>query len=461
MDVRQAHIRWRLPSQSSTEGRIELAEAARKYAEISGLCQESAERRLFGLIEAKKLDAVRVPLGPDRRGRQRVGDRVWVLAHQAGTICGAAQPPSTDMQLISKLAEEFGRSFPTILNWVRLETHPVLDRAVNVWTAHNGNQHASRQDIATIDKVLKQPTHFRFPKNPGVFLSDEVFKHDDEDRLFVTGCHIAKHRTQFGLPPHALYQDSNRNKLDLLRVVFPPRRSDNGGRWYRDVFPLDRLGSLRNWRAGKTEDGFWLESNKLWRDSEGIWYSTAYLALPQLLDLPHRTICSLTRHDSYGIFTRFKPVPRERSGFGGAAEVTVIHSSEVHPLLEGGQNRAEAIGEAICRAESGAAADAVIGQAAPRPADAPSTNGSPARIVRGFDGEFIVDGKRKPLRASQRDVIAALFASDGLTKDLLETNSTRADARGILKRLIEDDADWRAVVIMPGVNAAGGYRLKK
>jgi len=74
----------------------------------------------------------------------------------------------------------------------------------------------------------------------------------------------------------------------------------------------------------------------------------------------------------------------------------------------------------------------------------------------------IVRGKRKesPLTKGQYDVVGLLLTAgeNGLTKDDLVTNSSHADARGILRRLADSDSDWRAVIKFPG-KPWGRYRI--
>lgn len=76
-------------------------------------------------------------------------------------------------------------------------------------------------------------------------------------------------------------------------------------------------------------------------------------------------------------------------------------------------------------------------------------------------GIFFVNGKRKiGLTPAQADVVQALYEAGeaGLNKDELEANSGHSDARRILSRLVEKDADWAAVIHLAGA-AHGGYRL--
>jgi len=68
--------------------------------------------------------------------------------------------------------------------------------------------------------------------------------------------------------------------------------------------------------------------------------------------------------------------------------------------------------------------------------------------------------KRTLLSRAQHDVIKALIESgeDGLTKDTLISKSGRSDPRGILRRLMEKDRDWKRVIRFPG-KPGRGYRI--
>jgi hypothetical protein len=76
-------------------------------------------------------------------------------------------------------------------------------------------------------------------------------------------------------------------------------------------------------------------------------------------------------------------------------------------------------------------------------------------------GTFFVHGiPTKGLSPAQDDVLQALYEAgqEGLSKDELEAKSGHSDARGILKRLVEDDSEWAAVIHFAG-KAHRGYRL--
>jgi hypothetical protein len=84
------------------------------------------------------------------------------------------------------------------------------------------------------------------------------------------------------------------------------------------------------------------------------------------------------------------------------------------------------------------------------------------RVVLPGPGECpTVCGKEKtPLTLPQYDVVKALLEAGerGLSKDELDRKSKRGDARKILKRLAESDADWEAVIHFPGAPGRG-YRI--
>jgi hypothetical protein len=77
------------------------------------------------------------------------------------------------------------------------------------------------------------------------------------------------------------------------------------------------------------------------------------------------------------------------------------------------------------------------------------------------DDPPIVGGEMKDtLTNAQYDVVLALLnAGDaGLTKDNLDRESKHGDARKILRRLADNDCDWRAVISFPGTTGKG-YRI--
>jgi hypothetical protein len=93
-----------------------------------------------------------------------------------------------------------------------------------------------------------------------------------------------------------------------------------------------------------------------------------------------------------------------------------------------------------------------------------STRGrsEPRVVLRGREEGPIVLGKpKRKLTTPQYNVVQALLdAGDGgLTKDELVSKSGHEDARGILTRLAEKDADWKEVIHFAG-QTGGGYRIK-
>ena len=106
--------------------------------------------------------------------------------------------------------------------------------------------------------------------------------------------------------------------------------------------------------------------------------------------------------------------------------------------------------------------------APPLPSPSPPNTSSPTPpvpkpsvILNAPHEEVLVNGKpKKPLTVPRFNVIKALLAvwPGSLTKDELVANSTCGDARGILNRMLLDDPDWRAVIVM-AKGTGGGYRL--
>jgi hypothetical protein len=93
-------------------------------------------------------------------------------------------------------------------------------------------------------------------------------------------------------------------------------------------------------------------------------------------------------------------------------------------------------------------------------------NGLTARVERvtiAGPGEpvYLKGLEKPPLTLPQYDVIKALLDAGerGLSKDEMDYRSKHGDARKILKRLANSDADWEAVIQFPG-KACGGYRIR-
>lgn len=83
-------------------------------------------------------------------------------------------------------------------------------------------------------------------------------------------------------------------------------------------------------------------------------------------------------------------------------------------------------------------------------------------VLRGPDQGPIVLGKeKKRLTKPRYDVIVTLLETERrLTKDELAQRSKHSDPLGILRRLIESDDDWKAVIDMAGQTACG-YAIRK
>jgi hypothetical protein len=76
--------------------------------------------------------------------------------------------------------------------------------------------------------------------------------------------------------------------------------------------------------------------------------------------------------------------------------------------------------------------------------------------------EPVVKGKSKPILTPQQyDVVQTLIeaGSDGLTKDLFDKKSGHSEARKIMKRLADKDADWQLVLRFPG-DTGKRYRIR-
>jgi hypothetical protein len=99
--------------------------------------------------------------------------------------------------------------------------------------------------------------------------------------------------------------------------------------------------------------------------------------------------------------------------------------------------------------------EAALRKGAARPEDG-------RRVVLHGPGERPIVGgaEKRPLTLPQYDVVKALLEAGerGLSKDELDRKSKHGDARKILKRLADSDADWKAVISFPG-KRGGGYRI--
>jgi hypothetical protein len=82
-------------------------------------------------------------------------------------------------------------------------------------------------------------------------------------------------------------------------------------------------------------------------------------------------------------------------------------------------------------------------------------------VLRGPGDCPIVGGvQKRPLTLPQYEVVKAVLQAGerGLSKDELNRNSKHEDARKILKRLADSDADWEAIIHFAG-RAGGRYRI--
>lgn len=104
-------------------------------------------------------------------------------------------------------------------------------------------------------------------------------------------------------------------------------------------------------------------------------------------------------------------------------------------------------------------AEAVAGDDKKRPPVATSKSRSLLLFGR-TDHPLINDTEMPILTNAQYDVVLALLnaGEKGLTKDKLDRNSNHGDARKILKRLSNTDANWNSVISFPG-KTGSGYRM--
>ena len=99
----------------------------------------------------------------------------------------------------------------------------------------------------------------------------------------------------------------------------------------------------------------------------------------------------------------------------------------------------------------------------PRASKTPAASGTEALVIlRSPTACPVVRGKEKrPLTTPQYNVVKALMdaGEHGLTGDELVNKSGHGGAVNVLKALARSDADWGAVISLPG-RPGGRYRLR-
>jgi hypothetical protein len=324
------------------KGRISFREAAREYASVRGLCYCAARDHLLLAIDAGQLEAARCIAGKKENGKPRMMLSPKKLALFIKKT-DPPTPPATDMESIGSLAKEFKLGHSTITKWQDRPNHPALGRALYRSVRANGDICASRSDISQCVDALRSQ-FFSFQDNPGTLLSEEIFQRLDGMLCFSPG-YIDRHKAKYGnLSAKIILKPSRRDRLQPLSIK---TKRPGPGSWSRLFFPEDRLVVEMGRRTGKEMRlvcsngekkvetvGEWLPEmeNKLWRDHAGLWYSTRHVA--ELLGETQKRVSGWVFNTS-GIFTNFKTVPKPQRYCKrqGLVYTTVIHESEIRPLL--------------------------------------------------------------------------------------------------------------------------------
>jgi hypothetical protein len=244
-------------------------------------------------------------------------------------------PPPDDGVRLSVLEKEFKKRSQLLELWCTWDPHPALGRRIRTGWGEATYVHkngrvirwrgvlASRSDMGKCVEASKSPLLRRFPGNPGEWMAEGIFQHDDK-RLFFSRAYIKKHNDRFHIDVDELSQSYYRKRVDELQVTWP-RRGE--WRWRLFVNSADSLARLNEWRAGKLDNGLWLVPGELWTDAEGLWYSSSWL--DKTFGSPPGTNHRSLKFRDRGLLTRFKELPR-----GGKRRAVIVHhEDEVRPLL--------------------------------------------------------------------------------------------------------------------------------
>jgi hypothetical protein len=264
-------------------------------------------------------------------------ERAVADAATRGRFAGA---PPEDGEPVDNLAREFEIHNATIRDWCRWKTHPGLGRKLRSGTGQyeievsDGRKRswrgllASRADVKACVDAIKKPFHRAFPGMPGVWIADGIFRHNEDDKkLWFTEKYVYDNRQKYGISPRSLGLSCYRSKLDPLKVTWP--RPGPRERWTVTVFSEESLARLVDWRNGKVDSGSWLKDGLLWKDAEGIWYSSQ-----QLADMSKQPLAKI--HDVFrdsGLVTKFKLVPSAHKSGRGGRSAMVHHESDIRTLL--------------------------------------------------------------------------------------------------------------------------------
>jgi hypothetical protein len=375
-------------------------------------------------------------------------------------------PDGKPFNVLSKKLEVPGT---TLAAWSTWDPHPALGRKARsgigpYFVPRNGSgfwrydlKLMSEADAKECVRVLKGRVEgVEILGNPGVWIWIEksakvgseafgvtlgIFQHETEGQCFT----LAYVERKCGINRSLA---SRSKKLVSFEVTLPGYGGRSRRPWGIEVFTEKSVNLVIERRMNRTDKRDWQVSNEIWRDSDGTWYSSSRVAT--LLGI---SLAEVSVRRTNGTFTKFKQVPRQhldaQKNAGGTPDILVHHESDIHPLLGiPYQSQAAVAGSAFKDVDS----------APTTGADLPTAE----KKVVIVGTRVTIGGSEKKLRKAGFDCVKALYNAgpSGLTKDQLDIKSGHSEARKILSLLKRSDADWHEVIVFPGVNAAGGYRLR-
>lgn len=249
---------------------------------------------------------------------------------------------------LNQLARELGIHSKGLERWCVWDPHPAIGRKLQsgfgewnggprkLWTTL-----VSRADAAACVEALRSPLHRPFHGQPGIWIAEGIYRweHDNVSDLAFTDRYIEEH---YEVREENLRGFRKRGRLHRLELVYPtPSRTGAWkvvGTWEKD------LKGILSYRAGVLSGGGWLVEGELWRDEEGLWFSSFYIArqlvaagklIPASDEKDDLSLCAgraLSKFRETGVLTRYKEVPRNWTKRRGVPPI-VHHESEVGPLL--------------------------------------------------------------------------------------------------------------------------------
>jgi hypothetical protein len=310
----------------------------------------------FSIWKAIDAEKVKATLSGPRRGRPKVLLSLWDMRREFGNSEAAARkcivaPPLDGITFRDALREfrEYVGSESNLWHWAQWDPHPLLGRKMRSGRDRLPTQDSrgkifrrlrvllSRADLMAIIDIIRQPCHRRIPGNPGVWLTEGIFQ-GDAGELYFTEQYVADHADALGFPKGYLHNRLYFRRLKRFQVAWPFNRSpeDPQSKWTRFVYSKATIECLAERRAGREAGGDWLEFGDIWRDAEGLWFSTGYLAKNLFKDQPIRQASAIVRSKfRCGIFRESRPsklVPlSHKQGRHGITRV--FHLDDAGPLL--------------------------------------------------------------------------------------------------------------------------------